>query len=118
MSSIDENKKKNIIKVALFAGLIIFLTALIKTTGLHEYLDKERLHSWIEGFGPWGPLAYIPIYSITPSLLLPGLPVTIVACIAFFVARYFARSQVENLLEGKLKKIDEGVEKKAGYLWR
>ncbi len=133
MSSIDETKKKNIIKLTLFAGVIIFLITLIKLTGLSEYLDKERLHSWIKGFGPWGPLAYILVYSITPILFLPGLPVTIVAglafgpvygtilalvgatigaSLAFFVARYFARSQIENLLEGKLKKIDEGVEKK------
>ncbi|HJN02363.1 MAG: TVP38/TMEM64 family protein [Nitrospinota bacterium] len=133
MSSIDKTKKKNIIKLALFAGVIILLIALIKTTGADQYLDKERLHSWIKGFGPWGPLVYILIYSITPILFLPGLPVTVAAglafgpvygtiialvgatigaCLAFFVSRYFARSQIENLLEGKLKKIDEGVEKK------
>ncbi|MDP6625956.1 MAG: TVP38/TMEM64 family protein [Nitrospinota bacterium] len=133
MSSKDENKKKNIIKLALFAGVIIAIITLIKTTGLDQFLDKERLHSWIKGFGPWGPLVYILIYSITPSLFLPGLPVTIAgglafgpvygtlfaivgatigACLAFLVARYFARSQVECLLEGRLKKIDEGVEKK------
>ena len=133
MSSIDKTKKKNIIKLTLFAGAIILIITLIKTTGLNEYLDKERLHLWIKGFGPWGPLVYILVYSITPILFLPGLPVTIVAglafgpvygtilalvgatigaCLAFLVARYFARSQIENLLEGKLKKIDEGVEKK------
>jgi uncharacterized membrane protein YdjX (TVP38/TMEM64 family) len=133
MSSKDENKKKNIIKLTLFAGVIIAIITLIKMTGLDQFLDKERLHSWIKGFGPWGPLVYILIYSITPSLFLPGLPVTIAgglafgpvygtlfaivgatigACLAFLVARYFARSQVECLLEGRLKKIDEGVEKK------
>ena len=133
MSSKDENKKKNIIKLTLFAGVIIAIITLIKTTGLDQFLDKERLHSWIKGFGPWGPLVYILIYSITPSLFLPGLPVTIAgglafgpvygtvfaivgatigACFAFLVARYFARSQIESLLEGRLKKIDEGVEKK------
>lgn len=132
MSSMDENKKKNIIKLALFAGVIILIITLIKTTGLDQYLDKERLHLWIKGFGPWGPLIYVLVYSITPILFLPGLPVTVVAglafgpvygtilalvgatigaCLAFLVARYFARSKVENLLKGKLKKIDEGVEK-------
>jgi len=129
----DENKKKNIIKLTLFAGVIIAIIFLIKMTGLDQFLDKERLHSWIKGFGAWGPLVYILIYSVTPSLFLPGLPVTIAgglafgpvygtlfaivgatigACLAFLVARYFARQQVESLLEGKLKKIDEGVEKK------
>ncbi|MDP7554990.1 MAG: DUF1566 domain-containing protein, partial [Nitrospinota bacterium] len=32
MSSIDKTRKKNIIKLALFAGVIILLIALIKTT--------------------------------------------------------------------------------------
>ncbi len=129
----EEKKKKNIIKLSFFAGVIIALIVLIKTTGLDQFLEKERLHLWVKGFGPWGPLVYILVYSITPILFLPGLPITIVAglafgpvygtvfaivgatigaCFAFLVARYFARSQVESLLEGKLKKIDEGVEKK------
>jgi len=133
MSSLDKTKKKNIIKLILFAGVIIFIVTLIKLTGLNEYLDKEKLHMWIKGFGAWGPLVYILVYSITPILFLPGLPVTIAAglafgpiygtlfaivgatigaCLAFLVARYFARSQVESLLQGRLNKIDEGVEKK------
>ena len=129
----EDNKKKSLLKLSLFVGIIIAIIVLTKTTGLDQYLDKERLHSWIKGFGPWGPVAYILIYSITPSLFLPGLPVTMVgglafgpiygtilaligatigASIAFLVARYFARNQIEGLVKGKLKSIDEGVEKK------
>lgn len=127
------SKKKNIIKLALFAGVIIAIILLIKATGLDHYLDKDKLHSWIKGFGVWGPLVYILIYSITPAFFLPGLPVTIVAglafgpiygtalaligatigaSIAFLISRYFARRQIEKLLKGKLKTIDDGVEKK------
>lgn len=129
----SDNKKKNIIKLSLFAGVVIAIIALIKTTGLDQYLDEEKLHTWINGFGPWGPLVYILVYSITPSLFIPGLPVTIAAglafgpvygtvfallgatigaSIAFLIARYFARNHIEELLKGKLKKIDDGVEKK------
>ncbi len=133
----SNNKKKNIIKLLVFAGVIFSIIVLIKTTGLDQYLDKDKLHSWIKGFGVWGPLAYILLYSITPSLLLPGLPVTIVAglafgpfygtilaltgatigaSIAFLIARYFARHQVEELVKGRLKSIDEGVEQK-GWIY-
>lgn len=133
MSASKNKKKENIIKLSLFIGSIIALIAMIKVSGLDEYLDKDKLHAWIKGFGPWGPLAYILVYSITPAFFLPGLPVTIVAglafgpvygtifaligatigaAIAFLIARYFARKQIEELIKGKLKIIDEGVEKK------
>lgn len=105
----------------------------VRLTGVGEYLDREKLQAWIEGFGAWGPIVFILIYSIAPSLFLPGLPITIVAglafgpfygtvytiigatigaSLAFLVARYFAREHIENLVSGRLKLIDEGVEKK------
>ena len=129
----SNNKKKNILKLFLFLAALIAVIVLLKTTGLDQYLDKEKLHLWIKGFGAWGPAVYILVYSITPSLFLPGLPVTVVAglafgpvygtalaligatigaSLAFLIARYFARSQIEGMLKGKLKAIDEGVEKK------
>ena len=124
---------KNLIKISIFIAILITIVITIKILRLDQYLEKERLQNWIGSFGGAGPIAYIILFSITPSLFLPGLPVTVAggivfgplwgtiyasigstigACLAFLIARYFARSQIENLLTGKLQTIDEGVEKK------
>ena len=124
---------KNLIKISIFIAILIIVVITIRVLKLDQYLEKERLQNWISSFGRAGPIAYIILFSITPSLFLPGLPVTVAggivfgplwgtiyasigstigACLAFLIARYFARSQIENLLTGKLQTIDEGVEKK------
>jgi len=124
---------KNLIKISIFIAILIIIVITIRVLKLDQYLEKERLQNWISSFGRAGPIAYIILFSITPSLFLPGLPVTVAggivfgplwgtiyasigstigACLAFLIARYFARSQIENLLTGKLQTIDEGVEKK------
>ena len=124
---------KNLIKISIFIAILITVVITIRVLKLDQYLEKERLQNWISSFGRAGPIAYIILFSITPSLFLPGLPVTVAggivfgplwgtiyasigstigACLAFLIARYFARSQIENLLTGKLQTIDEGVEKK------
>ncbi|MBE9504716.1 MAG: TVP38/TMEM64 family protein [Proteobacteria bacterium] len=129
----SNNKKKSVVKLILFVVALVSIIAAVKLTGLDEYLDKERLQTWINSFGAWGPIVFMLIYAIAPSLFLPGLPITVVAglafgpfygtlytiigatigaSLAFLVARYFARAQIENLVSGKLKAIDEGVEKK------
>lgn len=129
----EKEKNKNLIKISLFIAIIITVVITIKVLRLERYLEKERLQDWIGSFGGAAPIAYIILFSITPSLFLPGLPVTVAggivfgplwgtiyasigstigACLAFLIARYFARSQIENLLTGKLQTIDEGVEKK------
>ena len=128
-----ESKKKSVIKLLLFVLGLASIIILINLTGVGGYLDKDVIQTWIEGFGYLGPLVYISIYSITPSLFLPGAPLTVAggvvfgpiygtiytivgatigASVAFLVARYFARNQVEHLISGRLKELDEGVEKK------
>lgn len=125
-------RTNNIIKLSLFITLLIAIIISVKVSGFDQYLEKDRLQNWISSLGSAGPIAYIIIFSIAPSLFLPGLPITIAggvvfgplwgtiytsigstigACLAFIIARYFARRQVENLLPKYLKNIDEGVEK-------
>ncbi|MBI5681769.1 MAG: TVP38/TMEM64 family protein [Deltaproteobacteria bacterium] len=131
------NRNGNFIKLVGFSIILLTIIILTRLTGLDRYLDKDLFQTGVKGFGMWGPLVYILIYSITPSLFLPGIPVTIAgglafgpfygtiyaiigatigASIAFLIARYFARGFVENLLKGRFKTIDEEVEKK-GWLF-
>ncbi len=126
-------RKKSVLNLSLFVTALATIIVVVKMTGVDGYLDKEVLQASIARLGPWGPLVFILIYAISPTLFLPGLPLTVVAglafgpfygilytiigattgaSIAFLVARYFARSQVEQLLTGKMKAIDEGVNEK------
>jgi len=117
-----------------FAALIVFIVCafvLIRYSGLSAYLEQDELRRWIDGFGPWGPAVYILIYSLAPSFMVPGLPLTVIggilfgplwgtvyaltgatigASIAFLVARQMGRSWVERFVsEGSLKALDEKV---------
>jgi len=132
MSTGDE-RRKSIIRLCVFVFILAGAVILTKLTGIDSYLEREQLRNWIAGFGLWGPLIYILLYSVTPSLFLPGAPMTVAAglafgpfygtifaitgatigaSLAFLVARYFAREQVARLISGRLAAIDEGVEKK------
>lgn len=104
----------------------------VKLVGLDRYMDQERLRVWIEGYDAWGPIIYMFIYSVAPSLMLPGLPITIVggilfgpvygtvytsigatigASIAFLIARYLGRGWVVEMLKGRRKELDSEVER-------
>lgn len=124
-------------RVAVKGGiLVVFLvtaTMLLKYTDIARYLDPEGLKAWISGLGPWGPIAYILIYSIVPALLFPGTPLTIAggilfgpvagsiytaigatigASVAFLISRYMARELVVKLLKDRrLNTLDKEVEK-------
>ncbi|MBE9537263.1 MAG: TVP38/TMEM64 family protein [Proteobacteria bacterium] len=127
------SRRKSLVRLCIFIFALAGVVILIKLTNIDRYLEKEQLRDWIEGLGMWGPLVYILLYSVTPSLFLPGTPMTVAAglafgpfygtifaitgatigaSLAFLVARYFARKQAANLLRGRLEAIDDGVKKK------
>ncbi|MBI5327177.1 MAG: TVP38/TMEM64 family protein [Deltaproteobacteria bacterium] len=122
-----------VIKGGIFVAFFIALAILLKYTDTAQYLDPEGLRRWISGLGPWGPIAYILIYSIAPVFLFPGTPLTIAggvifgpiagsvytavgatigASAAFLISRYMARELVAKLLKNrKLNTLDKEVEK-------
>src|SRR3972149_11621495 len=114
----------NKIKFLLLITFIIAAVVSIKASGLDRYLDQERRRTWISSYGAWGPIAYIIFYSIAPSLMLPGVPITVVggvlfgpfggtiytsigatigASIAFLISRYLGRGWVEAMLKDRWK---------------
>ena len=121
------------LKIIILAVFILAVVIGFRVFGLGEYLDPEALKRSISAFGPWGPVVYILLYSVAPSLMLPGLPITVVggvlfgpfwgvvyvavgatagAAIAFLVARFMGRSWVEGALKGgggRLARLDEEV---------
>src|SRR3972149_6251805 len=118
--------------------LIIFILSIIfifQYTDFKKYFTVEILKAWILELGPWGPVAYIVIYSISPVMLLPALPLTVAggilfgpvggiiypaigstigASIAFLISRYLARELVAKLLskKGRWSELDKEVERR------
>lgn len=112
----------------IILGAVIFF---IRYYNLDMYLEKEHLRQLIAGYGIWGPIIYLLIWTIAPSLFLPGLPLTLAggvlfgfipgviytsagstsgATLAFLIARYLARDWVASKLAGtKAAGLDEKV---------
>ena len=116
-----------------FIALILFVIAIVllfKYTPIRNYISAVKLQEFIQSFGFWAPLAYIIIYAVAPTLMFPGLilslagglafgplwgtmytvfAATIGACGAFWVARIMGRGFVEKLAKGRLKTFDDSV---------
>ncbi|MBI5455315.1 MAG: TVP38/TMEM64 family protein [Deltaproteobacteria bacterium] len=119
------------IKIVVFGLILAAVFISVRVFGLGEYLEEERLRVWIASFGIWGPVAYVVVYSVAPSLMVPGLPLTVVggvlfgplwgsvytifgatvgASLAFLIARYLGRDWVRSRIEGsKLRDLDRRV---------
>jgi len=127
-----ERPKGALGRALVLMGIIAAIVA-ARVFHLTDLLDQERLRALIQGTGAVAPLIYMAFYAVAPSLLLPGLPITIAggilfgplwgvvyaitgatagACIAFLVARYAARGWVEGKLTSpRWKRLDEGVDR-------
>lgn len=133
MENVQKGKNRGLIKLLIFAAFLIVVILTVRLTGLHTYLDQQKMRAWIQNFGVWGPIIYMFIYLVAPALFLPGLPITLVggllfghfwgvvysifsatggSCLAFLVARYLGREWVGSKIKGtKLGKLDVEVEK-------
>jgi len=131
------SKSKLIGIIAIFCAIIFGLYKF----GVFEYISIEniqKLKEWINGFGIIAPIVYIGLYIIAALFFLPGLPVTLLAGIAFgpllgalyanigatlgasaafLASRYAARGMVEGWAKRneQFRKIDEGVKNQG---WR
>jgi hypothetical protein len=117
----EENKKGSLLQRILILLFIIAAIFVIHFTGVTRYLEQNSLRELIQGYGAMAPFVYMLVYTIAPSMFLPGLPLTIVggilfgpfwgvvytitsatagACIAFLISRYIARDWIEKKLKG------------------
>jgi len=122
-----------------FAVLIAFVALaffVVRALGLTGYLDEDALRGWISGFGIWGPLVYMLVYTAGAALLVPGVALTVAggvlfgpvwgsvyvllgatggSVLSFLIARYMGRGWVEGFIEKhgreRFREIDERVER-------
>ena len=131
MSSPPPAAKTSPLKPLLFLLLLVGVILVVRVFHLDQYLEKERLRQFVAGYGVWGPIVFLVIWTLAPPLFLPGLPITLTggvlfgpfwgvvytifgstagATLAFLVARYFARDWVASKMQGtKLLTLDEKV---------
>jgi uncharacterized membrane protein YdjX (TVP38/TMEM64 family)/Fe-S oxidoreductase len=123
--------KHSAAKMAIFL-LCVAAVIIAVATGASGYMENDFLKRWIGDFGFLTPLIYVLFYSVAPSLLLPGLPITVAggilfgpvngviyaitgatagSCVSFFLSRYFARDWVASMLRGTgWQRLDRAVE--------
>ncbi len=110
-----------VLKPLCILAALVGTIFLVRTSGIGQYLDPEKLRALFASFGLVAPLVYIAFYAVAPALMLPGLPIsmagatvfgpvwgvvytiigaTLGACLAFLIARYAARDWVERRLVG------------------
>jgi uncharacterized membrane protein YdjX (TVP38/TMEM64 family)/Fe-S oxidoreductase len=127
-----ENNKGGMLKRIFFLIFIIVAIFAIRITGATRYLEQDTLRALIQGYGTLAPLIYMMVYTVAPSLFLPGLPITIAggilfgpfwgvvytitsatigACVAFLISRYVARDWIAGKLKSpRWRRLDQGVE--------
>ena len=62
---------------------LLLIAALWRLPGVFHPQSVEDVRRWVTGFGVWGPLVYILLYTVRPLLLFPGLLLNVAAGILF-----------------------------------
>jgi uncharacterized membrane protein YdjX (TVP38/TMEM64 family) len=125
-----------IVKLALAVAAAVSLILFGREVG-SEVLP--RFEAWVQGLGPWAPLAFILGYAVAAVAFIPGSALTLAAGVifgfvrgtmyaftgaflgsaaAFLVARYGARRWVEKKLasQPKFSAIDRAVGAEGGKI--
>jgi uncharacterized membrane protein YdjX (TVP38/TMEM64 family)/Fe-S oxidoreductase len=127
----DGKTGNSMLKPAILICTLAAAVAVARATGAVGFLEPESLRSLVGSLGYLGPLLFVLLYTVTPVLFLPGLPMTVAAgilfgpfwgvvyaitgatlgaCASFLVARYAARDWVETRLTGEMwRKLDSQV---------
>ncbi|VAV83244.1 DedA family protein, putative [hydrothermal vent metagenome] len=125
--------KKDTLRLVVLLALVSVFAVVIRTNPGAVELSAERLTTYIDGLGMLGPIVFILIFTVAPTLLLPALPLTITggllfgpfwgvvyvsigstsgATLAFLVARLLGRKWAKKILKKSgLRSLDKRVKK-------
>jgi uncharacterized membrane protein YdjX (TVP38/TMEM64 family) len=124
-------------KPVLLLGVVLILVILVRFFNLEDRM--REIHHWIRTLGGWGPVVFTLIYTVGIVATLPASAMTLMAgaffkpllgivvatlgsflgtSIVFFIARYFARKDLERLTarNEKFKKLDQMTERHGALL--
>lgn len=84
MKKMDKNKRNGLIKLVLFALLMLLLTVLFGKPIIRAVQDPVSFREKIDGFGIWGKAVFfLMMYVQTVIAFIPGEPLEIAAGYAF-----------------------------------
>ena len=122
-----------IFKALLFAAFIITAVYLVRFTSARDFFTQQALGQFLDRAGFWAPLVFILVYAAAVCLFVPGTVVTalgaalfgpywgflyvyagamIGSSVAFWIGRTLGREFAASLIGDRLRKYDEGVERK------
>jgi uncharacterized membrane protein YdjX (TVP38/TMEM64 family) len=132
---VDKKVVKNI--AGIFAGALFVLGAwwIIKCQCINlSAVTPAAVRDYIRGFGSWAAVVYVLAYALNTVSIVPPIAVLSLSAglafgkswgavflmtgallgtsLTFFISRLFARAFIERFLRGKLKGLDELLEKK------
>jgi len=118
-----------ILRLALLAALVVGAGYLMYAHA-EWFEDPQQVKAEVLACGIWGPLVFITLYAVGPSLLLPGAVMTVAgglafgiwwgsiysligadlgALIAFAAGRFLGRSFVERTVSHRFHHVMQGV---------
>jgi len=127
-----EDKGKPIIKLIFLVIFIVGAILLVRLTPVKTYLTPEALGAFLEKAGFWAPAVYIFVYTVGACLFVPGTLLTglgaaifgpywgflwvwfgamLGASAAFIIGRTLGREFAASLIENRLRKYDDGIER-------
>ena len=85
----------------LAAGLLLLVAIVVAGRDIHHHIDA--IESWIAKLGPWGVLAFVGLFVLATSLLLPDTVLCIIAGALFGLWWGIAAVVMGSLLAGALQ---------------
>jgi uncharacterized membrane protein YdjX (TVP38/TMEM64 family) len=117
-------ERRRVIKLAAIAGLVVLIIAAERRFHLSGIFTQERIQSWVEGAGPFGPLLFMASMALAVVFSpIPSLPLDILAgqmfgpilgtlyavtgallgaVISFLIARLLGRELIARFLGGHI----------------
>src|SRR5512136_2888011 len=126
------NHSKALLKAGMLVVFIALALYVVRFTAVKDYLTAETLGTLLDKAGIWAPVAFILVYAVGVCLFVPGTLITAIgaaifgpywgflyvwvgamigASTAFFVGRSLGREFAASLIEDRLRKYDDAIER-------
>ncbi|MBL0715101.1 MAG: TVP38/TMEM64 family protein, partial [Desulfosarcina sp.] len=132
MTANAPDRRKAILKAALFLLFIAGAIALVRYSPVKHYLTADALQAFLNTVGIWAPVVFLLVYAAGVCLFIPGTLLTglgaaifgayrgfvyvwigamLGAGLAFLIGRTLGRDFATSLIGDKLQKYDQAIQR-------